>query len=63
MIYTEKSHVSGGEPCLIHDVTESGGRYDEFDLYNRPGGYVHIMDKNALKQPCPQCGSRIEKIQ
>jgi formamidopyrimidine-DNA glycosylase len=47
----------------VHEVIESGGRYDEFDLYNNPGGYVRLMDKNALNRPCPECGGEIEKIQ
>jgi len=47
----------------VHEVIEKGGRYDEFDLYNNPGGYIRIMDKNALTRPCPECGGRIEKMQ
>lgn len=47
----------------VHEVIDSGGRYDEFDLYNNPGGYVRVMDKNALSRPCPECGGEIEKIQ
>jgi formamidopyrimidine-DNA glycosylase len=40
-----------------------GGLNDEFDLYNRPGGYVRVMDSRAVGQPCPNCGAAIEKIQ
>jgi formamidopyrimidine-DNA glycosylase len=40
-----------------------GGRDDEFDLYNRPGGYRRLMDSRAAGQPCPTCGTVIEKIQ
>jgi formamidopyrimidine-DNA glycosylase len=47
----------------VRQVIEKGGRYDEFDLYNNRGGYVRIMDKNAVGNPCPECGSVIEKIQ
>jgi formamidopyrimidine-DNA glycosylase len=42
---------------------DKGGRYDEYDLYNNRGGYVRIMDKNAVGRPCPECGGEIEKIQ
>ncbi len=38
-----------------------GGRSDEYDLFDRPGGYARIMDKNALGHPCPDCGTPIEK--
>lgn len=47
----------------VHEVIEKGGRYDEFDLHNNLGGYIRIMDKNALSRPCPECGGRIEKMQ
>jgi formamidopyrimidine-DNA glycosylase len=47
----------------VDDVIDKGGRYDEFDLHNQNGKYVRLMDKNALKKPCPDCGGEIEKIQ
>lgn len=47
----------------VYEVIEKGGRYDEYDLYNNPGGYIRIMDKNALAHPCPECGGKIEKMQ
>jgi formamidopyrimidine-DNA glycosylase len=47
----------------VEDVTNQGGRYDEYDLYGRKGGYVRVMDKNALQRPCPRCGGEIKKIQ
>jgi formamidopyrimidine-DNA glycosylase len=47
----------------VGEVIDKGGRYDEFDLYGQPGGYVRLMDKNAVARPCPGCGGEIEKIQ
>jgi len=47
----------------VNEIIDQGGRYDEFDLYGQKGGYKRIMDKNALKQPCPNCGGEIQKIQ
>lgn len=47
----------------VKEVVEQGGRYDEFDLYNNRGGYVRLMNKNAAGNPCPECGSVIEKMQ
>jgi formamidopyrimidine-DNA glycosylase len=47
----------------IQEVTEKGGRYDEYDLYGNRGGYVRIMDKNAVGRPCPECRGEIEKMQ
>ena len=47
----------------VAEVTEKGGRYDEYDLYNNRGGYVRVMDKNAVGHPCSECATVIEKIQ
>ncbi len=49
--------------ATVQDVIAQGGRNDEFDLYNRPGGYVRLMDSRAAGQPCPTCGTTVEKIQ
>jgi formamidopyrimidine-DNA glycosylase len=47
----------------VGQVIKQGGRYDEYDLYGEPGGYVRIMDKNAVERPCPGCGGGVKKIQ
>jgi formamidopyrimidine-DNA glycosylase len=47
----------------VNEVIKKGGRYDEYDLYNNPGKYIRLMDKNALKNPCPQCSGEVIKIQ
>ena len=47
----------------VQDVIAQGGRYDEYDLYGQRGGYVRLMDRNALKRPCPECGGEVQKIQ
>ena len=47
----------------VKEVINKGGRYDEYDLYNNLGKYVRLMDTNAVKNPCPQCGDKVEKIQ
>jgi len=49
--------------ATVDEITDQGGRYDEFDLFGQKGGYQRIMDKNALKRPCPNCGGEIQKIQ
>lgn len=48
---------------IIREIITRGGRYDEYDLYNNQGGYIRIMDKNAVGRPCPECEGEIEKIQ
>jgi formamidopyrimidine-DNA glycosylase len=47
----------------VQDIIAQGGRYDEYDLFDRPGKYVRIMDSKAVERPCPGCGGKIEKIQ
>lgn len=46
----------------VAEVIKRGGRADEFDLHDRPGGYVRIMDKHAVGHPCSACGTAIEKL-
>ncbi len=47
----------------VAEVIKKGGRNDEYDLYNHPGGYRRIMDQSAAGHPCPECGTKIEKMQ
>lgn len=52
--------------AILHTVREiiaQGGRYDEFDLYGQPGGYIRLMDGKAAGKPCPECGTTVEKLQ
>jgi formamidopyrimidine-DNA glycosylase len=36
----------------LQSVIQNGGRYDEFDLFGKPGNYIRIMDKNVIGRPC-----------
>jgi formamidopyrimidine-DNA glycosylase len=47
----------------VREIIDKGGRYDEYDLFGNRGGYVRMMDKNAVGRPCPGCGGDVEKIQ
>ncbi len=47
----------------LEDAIEKGGRYDEFDLFGKPGKYVRLMDSKSAGQPCPVCQTTIEKMQ
>lgn len=48
---------------LFVQFIEQGGHYDEYDLHKQPGGYIRLMDKNAVGRICPVCERNIEKIQ
>ncbi len=39
-----------------------GGREEERDLFNHPGGYKRLMSNDTVGQPCPVCGTKVEKI-
>jgi len=47
----------------VAEITEKGGRYDEYDLYGNRGGYTRTMDRHAVGRPCPGCGGEVSKIQ
>ena len=49
--------------ATIGEAIELGGRSDETDLFGRPGRYVRRMDKSAAGNPCPECGTTVQKIQ
>jgi len=46
----------------VREVIARGGRSDELDLFGKPGGYERIMSSKTADRPCPECGTRIEKI-
>ncbi|HSL46284.1 MAG TPA: DNA-formamidopyrimidine glycosylase family protein [Anaerolineales bacterium] len=47
----------------IREIIDQGGRNDETDLFGERGGYIRIMDSAAAGKPCPECGTKIQKIQ
>lgn len=59
----QRKQLYGAVLKTVNLVVEKGGRYDECDLYGNAGGYVRLMDKNAVQQPCPGCGGPVKKLQ
>jgi formamidopyrimidine-DNA glycosylase len=47
----------------INEFIASGGRYDEFDLYSQPGGYLRLLDSKSVGCSCLNCEAVIRKIQ
>ncbi len=47
----------------VKEIIKQGGRNDETDLFGKPGGYIRLMDNNAVGKPCPACGTKIQKMQ
>jgi len=46
----------------IHQGIAGKGRDTEKDLFGVPGSFIPRMDRRAKGQPCPNCGTAIEKI-
>jgi formamidopyrimidine-DNA glycosylase len=59
----QRRKLYGAILATLDEAIAKGGRYDEFDLYNRPGRYVRLMDSRSAGVPCVVCGTTIEKIQ
>lgn len=45
----------------LTEMTESGGRDTEKDLFGNPGGYATRMSRNTSGKPCPRCGEAIQR--
>ncbi len=45
----------------LFDMAKEGGRDTERDLFGNAGRYCTRVSKNTVDQPCPACGSRIQK--
>jgi formamidopyrimidine-DNA glycosylase len=46
---------------VLWEMVAKGGRDTERDLFDQPGGYMTILSKNTVDQPCPACGTIIVK--
>jgi len=60
-----KEQIKNLHQAIVSTVTEAirqGGRNDETDLYGNQGKYRRIMDKTAAGRPCPECGTKVEKM-
>jgi formamidopyrimidine-DNA glycosylase len=45
----------------LMEMALKGGRNTERDLYGCFGGYRSVLSKNTVGQPCPECGTPIQK--
>jgi formamidopyrimidine-DNA glycosylase len=48
---------------VLKEMVGKGGRDSDHDLYDQPGGYKRILHSKVVGEPCPRCGTAIEKIQ
>jgi formamidopyrimidine-DNA glycosylase len=58
----EQKALHGAVKDTIKQAIRQNGRSSERDIFDNPGKYSPIMDKNAKDKPCPNCGTVIQKI-
>jgi len=63
MTAEEMARVHAATRAVMREATDLGGRDTERDLHNQPGGYHRILSSQAVGQPCPDCGTPVEKMQ
>ncbi|MBD3285104.1 hypothetical protein GF359_01855 [candidate division WOR-3 bacterium] len=47
---------------ILSEALKLGGREIHTDIYNNPGRYRLLVGKHMEAEPCPECGTKIEKI-
>ncbi len=48
---------------VLREAVALGGRDSEYDLYGQRGLYERVLHSKMVGQPCPNCGTPVEKIQ
>lgn len=46
----------------LSEAVKLGGRDIHSDIYDKPGRYVPVLGKHMVDRPCPECGTKIEKV-
>ncbi|MCB9017531.1 MAG: endonuclease VIII [Prevotellaceae bacterium] len=59
----EKERLRESIVSVLTEMTENGGRDTEKDLFGNTCGYTTRLSKNTYGNPCPICGTKIEKEQ
>ncbi|NIO49182.1 MAG: hypothetical protein GTN73_07080 [Candidatus Aminicenantes bacterium] len=58
----EKKALYSAVKDTINQAIRQNGRTAERDIYDNPGKYNPIMDRQTKDKPCPNCGTKIQKI-
>jgi formamidopyrimidine-DNA glycosylase len=58
----DREHLHAAIQDTMAQSIQLGGREDERDLFNHAGGYKRLLSSSTVGQPCPVCGTTIEKI-
>jgi len=57
----EKDNLLSCVITVLWEMTQSGGRDTEKDIFGHKGGYQVKLSKNTVGKDCPKCGSQIVK--
>lgn len=57
----QKAELFYSLKVTLKKMTDKGGRDTEKDLFGNKGGYITLLSKNTIKDPCPNCGSEVVK--
>lgn len=58
----ERQQLYTSIQSTMAEAIRLGGREDERDLFDHPGGYHRLMGNQTVGGPCPSCGTVIQKI-
>jgi formamidopyrimidine-DNA glycosylase len=58
----ERTRLYHAIQVTLAEAIRLGGREDERDLFDHPGGYHRLMSNQSAGQACPDCGNLIQKI-
>lgn len=58
----ERQNLYAAIQETMEKAIEQGGREDERDLFDHPGGYLRLMGNQTVGTSCPVCGTTIQKI-
>ena len=59
----ERESLWNAAVAVSRQMVADGGRETERDLFGSPGGYKRILHSKMAGEPCPVCGSSIERFQ
>jgi formamidopyrimidine-DNA glycosylase len=58
----ERHQLYGAIQGTMAEAIKLGGREEEHDLFDHPGGYHRLMSNQTVGSACPSCGTVIQKI-
>ncbi|PWB56304.1 MAG: hypothetical protein C3F13_01845 [Anaerolineales bacterium] len=58
----ERSQLFSSIQGSMAEAIRLNGREDERDLFDYPGGYRRLMSSQTMGNPCPTCGTTIQKL-